>query len=125
MITSSTGANAPSDAAVLEAAAIQASKAGKDDEAVRLWNLLLELQPQHTLALTTLGKRAFRLGDHASARRAFERLVRSEQDNPQHWVNLAMACQGQRDEKPRSWPSTMRWWPIRTIWWRCCCAPIC
>lgn len=99
MITSSSGAHAPSDAAVLEAAAIQASKAGKDDEAVRLWNLLLELQPQHTLALTTLGKRAFRLGDHAGARRAFERLVRSEQDNPQHWVNLAMACQGQRDEK--------------------------
>lgn len=99
MITSTTGAHAPGDAAILEAAAIQAAQSGRDDEAARLWSMLLDLNPQHPLALTALGKRAYRLGDHASARRAFERLVRAERDQPQHWINLALACQGQGDEQ--------------------------
>jgi aspartyl/asparaginyl beta-hydroxylase (cupin superfamily) len=84
--------------AILEAAAIQATKAGKEEDAARLWARLLELAPAHPLALSSLGKRAFRYGDHATARLAFERLVRADQDDPQSWINLALACQAQKDE---------------------------
>ncbi|MEV4780172.1 aspartyl/asparaginyl beta-hydroxylase domain-containing protein [Burkholderia sp. LMU1-1-1.1] len=84
--------------AILEASAIQAAKAGKEEDAARLWARLLELAPAHPLALAALGKRAFRYGDHATARLAFERLVRATPDDPQAWINLALACQAQKDE---------------------------
>lgn len=84
--------------AILEAAAIQAAKAGKEEDAARLWARVLELSPAHPLALSSLGKRAFRHGDHATARLAFERLVRATPDDPQAWINLALACQAQKDE---------------------------
>lgn len=83
---------------ILEAAAVQASQAGKEEEAARMWARVLELNPHHALALSTLGKRAFRYGDHATARHAFERLVRVDHDDPQSWINLALACQAQKDE---------------------------
>ena len=84
--------------AILEAAAIQAAKAGKEEDAARLWARVLELAPAHPLALAALGKRAFRYGDHATARLAFERLVQATPDDPQAWINLALACQAQKDE---------------------------
>lgn len=84
--------------AMLEATAVQASQAGKEEEAARIWARILELAPQHLQALNSLGKRAFRYGDHATARLAFERLVRADQDNPQSWVSLALACQALKDE---------------------------
>lgn len=84
--------------AILEAAAIQATQAGKEEDAARLWARLLDLAPAHALALSSLGKRAFRHGDHGTARLAFERLVRANQDDPQSWINLALACQAQKDE---------------------------
>ena len=85
--------------AILEAAAIQAAKAGKEEDAARMWARVLELAPAHALALSALGKRAFRHGDHATARLAFERLVRANQDDPQNWISLALACQAQKDEQ--------------------------
>ena len=84
--------------AILEAAAIQATQANKEDDAGRMWARILELDPEHALALSSLGKRAFRYGDLATARRAFERLVKADRDNPQSWINLALACQKQNDE---------------------------
>lgn len=84
--------------AILEAAAIQAAKAGKEEDAARLWARVLELAPAHPLALSSLGKRAFRYGDHGTARLAFERLVQATPDDPQGWINLALACQAQKDE---------------------------
>jgi aspartate beta-hydroxylase len=89
---------AQSDIAGLEAAAIQATQAGKEDEAGQQWARILEIDPRHVAALNALGKRAFRYGDHATARRAFERVVRVNQDDPQHWISLALACQAQKDE---------------------------
>jgi aspartyl/asparaginyl beta-hydroxylase (cupin superfamily) len=84
--------------AILEAAAIRAAQAGKEDEAGRLWSRILELHPQHGLALSSLGKRAFRHGDLATALRAFTRLSEAAPDDPQSWINLALACQGLKDE---------------------------
>ncbi|WP_332851492.1 aspartyl/asparaginyl beta-hydroxylase domain-containing protein [Duganella sp. S19_KUP01_CR8] len=99
MITSKPNPHPASpEVAILEAAAIKATQAGQEEEAGRMWARILDLQPAHPLALTSLGKRAFRYGDHATARRAFERLVRAYPDDPQNWVNLALACQGQKDE---------------------------
>ncbi|HEX7987341.1 MAG TPA: aspartyl/asparaginyl beta-hydroxylase domain-containing protein [Duganella sp.] len=85
--------------AILEAAALQAAKAGKEEDAARMWARVLELAPAHAPALSALGKRAFRHGDHATARLAFERLVRADQDDPQNWISLALACQAQKDEQ--------------------------
>jgi aspartyl/asparaginyl beta-hydroxylase (cupin superfamily) len=89
---------AQSNIASLEGAAIQATQAGKEEEAGRLWAGILEINPKHIAALNALGKRAFRYGDHATARLAFERLVQADQDDPQTWINLALACQAQKDE---------------------------
>ena len=44
------------------------------------------------------GQQALRRGDLASARAAYERLVAVDAGNPQHWVHLALVCQGQKDE---------------------------
>ncbi|MRW91364.1 tetratricopeptide repeat protein [Duganella sp. FT80W] len=84
--------------AILEAAAIKAAQAGKEEDAARMWARILELNPQHALALSSLGKRAFRYGDVATAHRAFSRLAEVAPDDPQSWINLALACQGLKDE---------------------------
>ncbi|MGV7208810.1 aspartyl/asparaginyl beta-hydroxylase domain-containing protein [Oxalobacteraceae bacterium A2-2] len=89
---------APTDIAALEAIAIQTAQAGREDDAARLWARLLELAPGHERALNALGKRAFKYGDLATARQLFERLVRAAPRQPQHWVQLALVCQGLRDE---------------------------
>ncbi|ELX12907.1 putative aspartyl/asparaginyl beta-hydroxylase [Janthinobacterium sp. HH01] len=90
---------AQAEIAALEAAAIRATQAGQEDEAGRMWARILELQPAHVLALSSLGKRAFRYNDIATARRAFERLAQAAPDDPQSWISLALACQRQQDEK--------------------------
>ncbi|MYM35582.1 aspartyl beta-hydroxylase [Duganella sp. FT94W] len=84
--------------ATLEVAAVQATQAGQEEKAARIWASILELNPRHAQALAALGKRAFRHGDHSTARRAFERLVLADQDEPQNWINLALACQAQKDD---------------------------
>src|SRR5471032_2063289 len=84
--------------AALVAAAIHSTKAGKEEEAGRMWARVLELDPHHVMALTALGKRAFRYGDMETARRAFDRLVAADGANPQNWISLALACQGLKDE---------------------------
>ncbi|WP_090189457.1 MULTISPECIES: aspartyl/asparaginyl beta-hydroxylase domain-containing protein [unclassified Duganella] len=83
---------------MLEAAAIQAAQGGKEEDAARMWARILDLQPQHPLALSALGKRAFRYGDVATAHRAFTRLTAAAPEDPQSWINLALACQGMKDE---------------------------
>ena len=82
----------------LEAQATHASQAGRHEEALRLWSRILELQPAHARALDILGQLAFRRGDLARARALLERLVRADGRDPQQWVNLAVACQGLKDE---------------------------
>lgn len=82
----------------LEAQAAHASQAGRHEEAVRLWSRILDLQPEHARALDVLGQVAFRRGDLAKARVLLERLVRADGREPQQWVNLAVACQGLKDE---------------------------
>jgi aspartyl/asparaginyl beta-hydroxylase (cupin superfamily) len=82
----------------LDSHAIRAAQSGRDDEAVRLWNRILELDPNHVRALTALGQRSFRGGDMPSARVAFQRLADLEPADAQRWIHLAIACRNLNDE---------------------------
>ena len=48
--------------------------------------------------LFATGQRAFRQGDLATARSAYERLVEADAKNPQHWVHLALVYRALKDE---------------------------
>jgi aspartate beta-hydroxylase len=82
----------------LEAQAVRAAQAGREDEADRLWSRILELEPSHARTLTALGQRAFRRGDMLSAREAFQRLADSDGSDAQRWIHLAIACRNLNDE---------------------------
>ena len=81
-----------------EVQAARALQMGKEQEALRLWGRILEIDPNHARTLTALGQHAFRKGDAPSARVAFQRVVDSDGSDPQQWVNLALACQILKDE---------------------------
>jgi len=78
--------------------AVRMGQAGRDQEAVRLWSRILDAEPNHVPALTALGQRAFRSGDLSSAHVAFKRLVALNDGDIQQWINLALICQGLKDE---------------------------
>ena len=48
--------------------------------------------------IEALGKNAFRRGDLEAARTHYDRLVQADGSDPQQWINLAVVCQGLRDE---------------------------
>lgn len=82
----------------LEEQALRAAQMGRGDEARRLWERILAAVPGHPRALEMLGQAAFRRGDLAQARSLLERLAQADGRDPQQWVNVAVACQGLRDE---------------------------
>ena len=82
----------------LEATALQAAQSGRDADAVRHWNRILELDPKHLRALNALGQRAFRQGDMPAARAAFQRIVDADGTIPQQWIQLAVACRNLNDD---------------------------
>ena len=86
------------DLPALQAAAMHALQAGREDEAGQLWARVLEHEPQNGPALLSLGQRAFRHGDLDTARRAFERLVAAHPANAQGWINLALTHKGRNDD---------------------------
>src|SRR5687767_2415574 len=88
---------AAAEVQALEAQAARAAQAGREEEVLRLWSRILDLQPAHARALDILGQVAFRRGDLARARVLLERLVQADGRDPQQWVNLAVACQGLGD----------------------------
>jgi aspartyl/asparaginyl beta-hydroxylase (cupin superfamily) len=91
-------ASATSEVQALEAAAMRAAQVGRDDEATRLWNRVLEIDPGHVRTLAALGQRAFRTGDMGAARAAFERIVERDGSDAQQWIHLAIACRNLKDE---------------------------
>jgi aspartyl/asparaginyl beta-hydroxylase (cupin superfamily) len=82
----------------LEAAAVQFAQSGREADAVRHWNRILELDPKHARALNALGQRAFRQGDAPAARAAFQRIVEADGKIPQQWIQLAIACRNLGDD---------------------------
>jgi aspartyl/asparaginyl beta-hydroxylase (cupin superfamily)/Tfp pilus assembly protein PilF len=93
----SQGASQEIDA--LEAAAVGAAQAGREQEAVRLWGRILAIDPNHMRTLTTLGQRAFRQGDMQSARTAFQRIVDIDGSDAQQWIHLALTCRNLSDQE--------------------------
>jgi len=84
--------------APLEAQLERAAQAGRDQEVMALLARILAISPTHVPALAALGHRTFRQGDMQSARDAFQRLVAVGSDDPQEWINLALACRSLDDE---------------------------
>jgi aspartate beta-hydroxylase len=87
------------DLVQLEAAAVRAAQRGNDPEAMQLWDRVLSIHPTHQQALAAKGRHAFRKGDLAAAHVAFSRLVEAAGQDPEHWVSLALVCQGQKDDQ--------------------------
>jgi aspartyl/asparaginyl beta-hydroxylase (cupin superfamily) len=83
----------------LEAQLERAAQAGRDQEVMALLARILAISPTHVPALAALGHRSFRQGDMQSARDAFRRLVAVRSDDPQEWINLALACRSLDDEQ--------------------------
>lgn len=84
--------------AALHSAAVQAVQAGQEEHAGRAWVRILDLDANDQLALTSLGKRAFKYGDMEIARTAFERLVAAHPQAVQGWISLALVGQRSADE---------------------------
>jgi len=56
------------------------------------------MQAVNVTDLEELGRRAFRSGDLAAAREHYSQVVKADGSDVQQWVNLAVVCQGLRDE---------------------------
>ncbi|MBL8519931.1 MAG: aspartyl/asparaginyl beta-hydroxylase domain-containing protein [Betaproteobacteria bacterium] len=84
--------------AQLESLAVQAHRAGREQDLLRHWQAILDLDPAHIRTLTALGQWAFRRGDFPAALQSFQRVVDTSGDDPQDWVNLALAHQQLQNE---------------------------
>jgi len=84
--------------APLEAQLERAAQAGREQEVMALLARILAISPTHVPALAALGHRSFRQGDMQAARDAFQRLLAVRSDDPQEWINLALACRSLDDE---------------------------
>ncbi len=90
--------NASNEIANLEIQAKKAMGAGQNEAAVRAWERILAIDPTHVPTLVSVGKFSLLTGDLVSAKRAYQRVVDLDGRDPQQWVNLALACQGLKDE---------------------------
>jgi aspartate beta-hydroxylase len=86
------------EVARLEALAIAAMQAGRQQEAIDTWARVISLQPNHVVALTQVGQVAFRQGDFEAARIAFDRAATADGSASRQWINLALACQQMKDD---------------------------
>jgi aspartate beta-hydroxylase len=84
--------------AALETQAARALQAGREDEAVRCWKRMVDIEPKYVPALIALGQHAFRRGDMAGAHAACKRVVEADGSDPQQWVSLAVTCKAIKDE---------------------------
>jgi aspartate beta-hydroxylase len=88
----------PQQIAALEAKIAQAIQSGQDQDADKMLQQLVTLVPGHVTSLTVLGQRAYKRGDAAAAHHWFQRVTEADGRDPQQWVNVALACQGTKDE---------------------------
>jgi aspartyl/asparaginyl beta-hydroxylase (cupin superfamily) len=89
----------PQEIAALEQEIARAIQAGRHEEAGVLWLRVLDGDPDNAKALTALAQRAFRSGDLPAARALLQRLVAADGSDQQQYINLAVVCQGLRDEE--------------------------
>lgn len=77
--------------------ATRAEQAGRTQEAERLWERVVALDPAHPPALNSLGMRALARADHARAAELFARAAAADARAPALWMNLATATRAQGD----------------------------
>ncbi len=82
----------------LEALAVQAHRAGREQELLGLWNRILGLDPRHARTLAALGQWHFRRGAFADALSAFKVAAESNPADPRAWINLALTHQQMKDD---------------------------
>lgn len=82
----------------LEEQATRAAQAGREDEAVRLWNRILDLEPTHLRTWAAAGQYAFRKGNMERAREAFRKVVDLDGSDAQQWIHLAMVNRNLLDD---------------------------
>ena len=83
----------------LEAEAMRALQAGREQAALDFWGRILAIDPNHGRTLTAIGQHAFRKGNLDAARTAFQRVVDTDGSDPQQWVSLALVFQNLKDEE--------------------------
>ena len=88
----------PSEIEALESEAARAAQAGRAQDVLRLWGRILKIDPNHVRTLAAVGQQAFNEGDPRSARTTFQRLTAIDSANPQHWIQLALACRQLNDD---------------------------
>jgi aspartate beta-hydroxylase len=80
------------------AAARQARREGRHDEAAKLLHGVLASAGEHPIALNMLGLNALAVGDHAAAASSLRRAIAADPQSPDLWMNLARALREQGDE---------------------------
>jgi aspartyl/asparaginyl beta-hydroxylase (cupin superfamily) len=80
------------------AAATQAQRAGRPEEAARLYHALLDKGGEHPIALNALGIQALGARDFPVAAGYFARAIAVDTRSPDLWMNLAHAHRSQGDD---------------------------
>ena len=81
------------------AAAGQAKRAGRRDEAVKLFQSVIAKAGEQPVALNALGMSALGDGDHARAIPLFRRAIAADPHSPELWMNLAKAYRELGDDR--------------------------
>jgi len=82
----------------LLAEAREAQRAGRRDDAARLFHVVLEKGGEHPLALNALGVQALNANEPAKAATLFRRAIAADPAAPELWMNLARAYRSQVDD---------------------------
>ncbi len=90
--------NMKSEVSLLEEEIARALKVGRHDAVNSLWARIVKIDPNHIGGLTALGQNAFRAGYLEEAKKWLSRSVEVDGSDQQQWINLAVVCQGLRDE---------------------------
>ncbi|QAY77097.1 tetratricopeptide repeat protein [Sphingosinicella sp. BN140058] len=80
------------------AAAVQAQRAGRRDEAREQYKRIIERAGEQPIALNALGMLALGEGQFADAGALFGRAAAADPKSPELWMNLARACREQGDD---------------------------
>ncbi len=82
----------------LAAQAARALQAGNRNDAMRAWQRILALDPNHLDTLNQIGGFSLRQGDFAGALQAFTRVAALDSANPQAHVNVALVHKASKNE---------------------------
>jgi aspartate beta-hydroxylase len=90
-MTQTSKAQLTEDVDELARRAATSARDGEHSEAAALYQIVLEIAPEHTGALTFLGMAAFRAADYATSQDLMQRALDVQPDNPTLHQNLGMA----------------------------------